>query len=252
VVGRPGDDLRDGPRREGARLRVPRDLRPHRQRRRRARARRRRRAPSGRGDRPGERAARALPRAPRHGVRHPTRRLARPPGRPAGRARLGAGERPRRPARLTRGADEACAHGARVAVRQLPQPSHRAPDQLPAAERDRPRGRPRAAGRAGPRGRGERAPDRLDLRDEHVRLAREAGVRSSARPTRTRSAASRTSSCRWRRPDAGAPGRRMCSTRGASTRCSRAASAAEGLPGRCTFSGCDGRSEARTQGAFVP
>ena len=135
LVGRQGDDPRDGPRRPRPRLRVPRDLRPHGQRRRRHRARRRRRAAAGRRDRRRQRGARAVPPPARNRVRHPPRRLARPSRRRAGRARLGAGERPRRPARLARGADQARARGARLAVRQLPQPSDRAADQPPAAER---------------------------------------------------------------------------------------------------------------------
>ena len=58
----------------------------------------RRRAPPGRGDRGGERAARAVPRPARHRVRHPRRRLARPARRRPRRARLGAGIGPRGPA----------------------------------------------------------------------------------------------------------------------------------------------------------
>ena len=76
-----------------------------------------RRPAPGRGDRRGERAARAVPAPARDRVRHPARRLARPPRGRARGARLGAGERPRRPARLARGADAASADGAGLAVR---------------------------------------------------------------------------------------------------------------------------------------
>ena len=100
LVGREGDDPRDGPRRPRPRLRVPRDLRPHGQRRRRHRARRRRRAAAGRRDRRRQRGARAVPRPARNRVRYPAGRYARSSRRRAGRARLGAGKRPRRPARL--------------------------------------------------------------------------------------------------------------------------------------------------------
>ena len=58
----------------------------------------RRRPPPGRGDRGRQRAARAVPRPARDRVRHPPRRPARPPRRRPRGARLGAGERPRRPA----------------------------------------------------------------------------------------------------------------------------------------------------------
>ena len=66
---------------------------------------------------------------------------------------------------------------------------------------------------------------RLDLRDEHVRLAREAGVAIvCSTPTRTRCVAWRTWSYRSRPPAAAAPHSTTCSTRARWTRCSRAAS----------------------------
>ena len=98
VVGRAGERRGDGPRRPRARLRLPRDLRPHAGRRRRPRAHRRRRPPPGRGDRGRERAAGAVPRPARDRVRHPPRRAARSSRRRPRRARLGAGERARRAA----------------------------------------------------------------------------------------------------------------------------------------------------------
>ena len=82
----------------GARLRVPRDLRPHAQRARRPRARRGRPPPPRRGDRRRERAAGAVPDPPRQRVRHPPGRLARPPRRRARRARVGADQPARGPA----------------------------------------------------------------------------------------------------------------------------------------------------------
>ena len=138
--------------------------------------------------------ARAVPRPARDRVRHPAGRLARPPRRRAGRARLGAGERPRRPARLARGADQARARGARLAVRQLPQPSDRAADQPPAAER---------ASTWRPSSRGSReqgravevnglAPTGSTCATSTSAWRARRVCRSSARPTRTRSAASRT------------------------------------------------------------
>ena len=102
LVGRPRERRGDGPRRARARLRLPRDLRPHPRRGRRQGADARRGAPPGRRDRRRERAARAVPAPARDRVRHPSRRPARPPRRRARRARLGAGERPRRPADAAR------------------------------------------------------------------------------------------------------------------------------------------------------
>ena len=143
LVGRQGDDPRDGPRRPRARLRVPRDLRPHGQRRRRPRARRRRRAAAGRGDRRRERGL--APFRVLRGTECDIRRdgsLDLPDDVLAELDWVQASVHAR-PARLARGADQARARGARLALRQLPQPSDRAADQPPAAERGRPRGRPR-------------------------------------------------------------------------------------------------------------
>ena len=106
--------------RDRARLRLHRDLRPHAGGRRRARADAGRRAPAGGGDRRRQRAAGAVPRAARHRVRHPPRRPARPPRRRARGARLGAGERPRRPADAGAGDDRARRGGAAQPVRALP------------------------------------------------------------------------------------------------------------------------------------
>ena len=64
--------------------------------------RRRRAAPSGRGDRRGQRAARAVPDPARRRVRHPRRRRPRRARRRAGRARLGAALAPPRAARAAR------------------------------------------------------------------------------------------------------------------------------------------------------
>ena len=122
LVGRAGERRGDGARRPRARLRVPRDLRPHARGGRRPRAHRRRRAPPGRGDRRRERAARAVPRPARDRVRHPPRRAARPARRRARRARLGPGERARRAANAAAGADEARRGGAAQPLRALPQP----------------------------------------------------------------------------------------------------------------------------------
>ena len=90
LVGREGIRRGDGARGARARLRVPRDLRPHAERARRARAstptrcaRRPRRSPP-------STSGRAVPGPARHGVRHPQRRHARPARRRARRARLGA------------------------------------------------------------------------------------------------------------------------------------------------------------------
>ncbi len=98
VVGRPRERRGDGAGGARPRLRLPRDLRPHAGRRRRPRAHARRRPPPGRGDRRRQRAAGAVSHPARDRVRHPPRRPARPPRRRPRRARVGAGERPRRPA----------------------------------------------------------------------------------------------------------------------------------------------------------
>ena len=157
LVRRPRERRGDGPQCDRARLRVPRDLRPHPRGRRRARAHRRRGAPPGRGDRRRQRGARAVPRAARDRVRHPHRRPARSPRRRAGRARLGPGERPRRPADARARADQAGRGGAAQPVGALPQPPQGPHDRPPAGERARPRAHLRGRARGGRRARGERA-----------------------------------------------------------------------------------------------
>ena len=137
---------------------------------------RRRRPPPGRGDRRRQRGARAVPRPARDRVRHPARRPARPPRRRAGRARLGPGQRPRRPADARPPDDRPRAGGAPQPLRPLPQPPHGALHQPPARERARPRPGLRGRARARRRARDQRAADRLDLRAEHVRDAIRAGV----------------------------------------------------------------------------
>ena len=138
LVGRQGDRAGDGRGGARARLRVPRDLRPHAERAGRAGPGRRRRAEASRGDRCGERAAGAVPDPARDRVRHPARRLARPSRRRAGRARLGAGERACRPAGATGRDHEADGRGDAASGCALPEPSDRADDQPPARERGRP------------------------------------------------------------------------------------------------------------------
>ena len=98
LVRRPRERRGDGPGGARARLRLPRDLRSHAGGRRGARPHPRRRPPAGRGDRRRQRGARAVPGAARDRVRHPRRRAARPPRRRPRRARLGPGQRARRPA----------------------------------------------------------------------------------------------------------------------------------------------------------
>ncbi len=95
LVGRPGERRGDGARGTRSRIRLRRDLRSHPGRGGGAWPHARRRSAPGRGDRRGQRAARPVPRAARHRVRHPRRWQARPPRRRARGARLGAGERSR-------------------------------------------------------------------------------------------------------------------------------------------------------------
>ncbi len=144
--------------RDRARVRVPRDLRPHGERAGRAGPRRRRRAPAGRRDRGGERAARAVPRPPRDRVRHPRGRVARPSRRRARRARLGTAVAARRPEAGRAGADAEGDGGDAASRRQVPLAPDGAADQPPAAERTRPRAGVRGRGRGGRGDRGERAP----------------------------------------------------------------------------------------------
>jgi DNA polymerase (family 10) len=96
------------------------DLRPHAGRRRGSRPDARRRAPAGRGDRRRQPAAQPVSRPARDRVRHPARRPAGPPRRRAQRARLGAGERPRRSANAAAGDDAAGRGGAAQSLRSLP------------------------------------------------------------------------------------------------------------------------------------
>ena len=78
LVGRPRERRGDGPGGARARLRVPGDLRPHAGGRRGDRAHPGRRAPTGGGDRRGQRAPEAVPDPPRDRVRHPAGRPSRP------------------------------------------------------------------------------------------------------------------------------------------------------------------------------
>ena len=120
--------------------------------------------------------ARAVSRAPRDRVRHPSRRDARPARRRARGARLGAGERARGPARDARRDDEARGRGAAASQRLVPQPPEGADHQPPSGERARPRARVRGRVEEGKAVEVNGLPDRLDLRDVHVRLAVESGV----------------------------------------------------------------------------
>ena len=167
---------------------------------------RRRRPPPGRGDRGGERAARAVPRPARDRVRHPPRRPARPPRRRARRARLGAGERPRRAADAAAGDDQARRGGAAQPARALPQPSE-GPAHQPPARRTRSTSSAcsRSRSRRASRSRSTASPPRLDLSGEHVRDALRAGVRivcstdahSVARARRTWRSRSHTARRGW-------------------------------------------------------
>ena len=177
LVRRPGQRRGDGPRGARARLRVPRDLRPHAGGGRRPRA-------SSADDvrRQGEEIAAAnellAPFRVLRGIECdilPDGRLDLPDDVLA-RARLGAGERARRAADAAARADQA-RRGRRCAIRPCAaSATRRAGSSTGARERARPgagvRGRARARGRA----RGQRPPDRLDLSGEHVRDALRPGV----------------------------------------------------------------------------
>ena len=123
------------------------------------------------------------------------RRAARPPRRRAGRARLGAGQRPRRAADAAARDDRARRGGAAQPARALPEPSD-GPASSAAGRRTRStssacsRSRSRRASRSRSTGSPEARPAAAST--SATRSAPACG--SSARPTRTRSAASRT----WR------------------------------------------------------
>src|SRR5213079_1143422 len=157
-------------------LRLPRDLRPHCQRRGGARARRRRRPSPGRGDRGGERAARAVPGSARHRVRHPPRRLLDLPDDVLAelewvQASVHGGQRGSRE-ELTKRVLTALDSPY---VSCLSHPTGRLINHRPpnAVDLEAVFARLVETGRAVEV---NGLPDRLDLRDEHVRLAREAGV----------------------------------------------------------------------------
>ena len=180
----------------GARLRVPRDLRPHAQRPRRARARRRRRPPPGRGDRRCERVARAVPDPARERVRHPPRRLARPPRRRPRGARVGADQPARGTALGRRGVDRARARGDASSSGVVPLAPEGPDPQPPAGERSRSRPRLRGCARDGRRAGGER-PSRppRPARQTTFALRSPPAWRSSAPPMLTRCEGSGTWSC---------------------------------------------------------
>ena len=118
-----------------------------------------------------------VPPAARRRGRHPPRRLARPARRRARRARLGAAQPARGPARGRATRADAQGHGGDApSGGPLPQPPDRPADPPPAAERARPRSGLRGRARDRRRARGERPARPARPRDEHVRLAVEAGV----------------------------------------------------------------------------
>ena len=157
VVGRPGERRGDGPRRARARLRVPRDLRPHAGRRRRPGPHRRRRAPP--GARRSRRRTSAWRRSaccagssatscPTAGSISPTTCWPSSTGcRRACTAASGC-----------RGAEMTAARrgGAAQPARPLPQPSQGPDHQPPAGERAGPGARVRRRARGGGRGGGQR------------------------------------------------------------------------------------------------